>query len=519
MRDLRYTHRTIGDTEIYFVANKNPDFEQTLCSFRVQGRRPELWWPDTGRIERPAIYNETNGCIRVPIWFQPNGSVFVVFRKDEPVEPDRILSASRNGEPMLATRLNKTLPDAEEAADDNAEITNSFTMAVWAKPSVDIDLPVETNHGIGTDHKRNDALYPPPGHEVYGDEQQAGSGVSIGRNGVCVYEHSASYFAPILVCAAPITNWTHVAVVYRDGQPSLYLDGQLVREGKQSRHIVHPCVGVKHGRTVPPFHGALGRFKQYDRALTGSEIAALAKSMPVPPNPKSFPDFELSRAANGTLEALVWKPGDYEFNCADGRRVQVKVASVPEPFAIAGPWDVHFMPGRGAPDEVRFNKLISWSESSDPGVKYFSGTATYTKTFDAPADLTSGKCRVILDLGRVDVMAEVKLNGHDLGILWKPPFVVDVTGALKPGGNHLEVKVVNLWINRMIGDEQLPEDSDRNANGTLKQWPQWLLDGKRSPTGRYTFTSWRLWKKDDSLVASGLLGPVKLRAAAMVHPN
>ncbi len=107
-------------------------------------------------------------------------------------------------------------------------------------------------------------------------------------------------------------------------------------------------------------------------------------------------------------------------------------------------------------------------------------------------------------------MAQVKLNGRELGILWKPPYRIEVTDALKPGDNALELRVVNLWINRQIGDEQLPEDSDRNPNGTLKSWPAWLAEGKPSPTGRYTFTSWRLWKKNDPLVESGLLGPVTL---------
>jgi len=69
---------------------------------------------------------------------------------------------------------------------------------------------------------------------------------------------------------------------------------------------------------------------------------------------------------------------------------------------------------------------------------------------------------------------------------------------------------VNLWPNRLIGDEQLPEDSERNPDGTLKQWPQWVLDGKPSPSGRFTFTSWRLWKKNDALLESGLIGPVQL---------
>ena len=114
-------------------------------------------------------------------------------------------------------------------------------------------------------------------------------------------------------------------------------------------------------------------------------------------------------------------------------------------------------------------------------------------------------------------MADVKLNGKDLGILWKPPYRVDVTEALRAGDNALEIAVTNLWINRMIGDEELPEDSDRNPDGTLKAWPQWVQEGKPSPTGRFTFTSWRLWKKGEPLVESGLIGPVTLRVAALAN--
>ena len=79
-----------------------------------------------------------------------------------------------------------------------------------------------------------------------------------------------------------------------------------------------------------------------------------------------------------------------------------------------------------------------------------------------------------------------------MGILWKRPYRIEITDALKVGENTLEIKVTNLWINRMIGDEHLPEDSERNRAGTLKAWPEWLQDGKPSPTGRYTITTWRL---------------------------
>ena len=168
---------------------------------------------------------------------------------------------------------------------------------------------------------------------------------------------------------------------------------------------------------------------------------------------------------------------------------------------------------------MTLNELVSWSDHADQGVRFFSGSATYRKSFDFTLSPQTGPTltpRVWLDLGNVAVMAAVILNGKDLGILWKPPYRVDITAAVKNGTNELQVRVVNLPINRMIGDETLPDDSERNPNGTLKKWPQWLLDGKPSPTGRFTFASWRLWKKDSPLQPSGLLGPVTLRTAAVV---
>ena len=106
------------------------------------------------------------------------------------------------------------------------------------------------------------------------------------------------------------------------------------------------------------------------------------------------------------------------------------------------------------------------------------------------------------------------MNGLSLGTLWKPSFGVDATSAVRPGINSLEIKVTNLWVNRLIGDEQLPPDWDwANPDGLdcgLATWPQWLLNGRPSPTGRITFTSWHHWGKDDPLKESGLLGPVQL---------
>ncbi len=226
---------------------------------------------------------------------------------------------------------------------------------------------------------------------------------------------------------------------------------------------------------------------------------------------------QVQGGAKGRLWLQAWQPGQYEVKTASGRTLQGKTSTMPQPQEITGSWDLRFPPNAGAPTQVTLEKLISWSEHSDPGVKYFSGTATYTKTINVPREMLGKNRRLYLDLGTVQMMAQMKLNSKALGILWKAPYRVDITDAAKAGKNTLEVEVTNLWVNRMIGDETMPEDSSRNPNGTLKEWPQWVKEGKPSPTGRYTFTSWRLWKAGDPPQPSGLIGPVTLRTVERVN--
>lgn len=509
---LRYIHKRLGETEVYFVANKTAEPVDAVCAFRVTGRRPELWWPETGKIERPAAYDVASGVTRVPIRFAAAESVFVVFRPRNGVERDRVLAATLDGETVLDTAWR---PGDEPRADNNAGVTNSFTLAAWLKPAAETLLPAETNRGVvGFSAGRNDALFPPPGHEVYADPGHAGCGLAVGRNGIVVFEHGADCFAPVLVYPASLTNWTHVTVVYRQGLPELYVNGRFARQGLRGSQIVHPGTGVRHGRAVPPFQGQAGPFEQKDRAFSDTEVAHLYKTMPLPADWRPASDLVLARDHHGALQVLTSQPGAYELTFANRQIRRFNVAAPPAPITLAGPWQVSFDPKWGGPASVIFDQLEDWAKRPEDGIRFYSGAATYRKTFVyQPEPAAGGRTQVYLDLGQVAVMAEVKLNGRDLGILWKPPFRVEVTDALKAGENQLEVKVVNLWINRQIGDEFLPEDSDRNANGTLKSWPPWLQEGKPSPTGRYTFTSWRLWKKTDPPVTSGLLGPVTLQTA------
>jgi hypothetical protein len=351
-KSLRYIHRNEAGKDIYFVANKLPQAEQAVCEFRVQGKRPEFWCPDTGRIERPAVYEEADGVVRLPISFEQVGSMFVIFRDKAAPASERIISVARDGKEVLSTAWK-----ADQAATEKSPLP----------------LPVED------------------------------------------------------------------------------------------------------------------------------------------------PGVKLTVAPGNRLEVQAAQPGKFTLKYGDGATKQIEIGKTSPAIELNSDWDVSFDPKEGAPEKVKFDKLISWSEHANEGIKYYSGTAAYTKTFTVPAEQIAKDLVFMLDLGKVEVMAEVKLNGKDLGILWKPPYRVEVTEAIQPGENKLEVKVVNLPINRQIGDEFLPEDSDRNPDGTLKSWPKWLLEGKQSPTGRKTFTSWRLWHTNDPLFPSGMIGPVKIISNSCVE--
>ena len=173
---------------------------------------------------------------------------------------------------------------------------------------------------------------------------------------------------------------------------------------------------------------------------------------------------------------------------------------------LEGSWQVSFDPQWGGPEKVTFNKLTDWSENKNEGIRYYSGIATYAKTFDVSEQLLQAKnADIYLDLGVVKNMARVKLNGKDLGIVWTSPWRLKITGAVQAKNNKLEIQVANLWGNRLIGDAQLPDDGVKNG-----QWPDWLLENKPRTSGRYTFTPRHFYDKNAPLQSSGLLGPVTL---------
>ncbi len=172
---------------------------------------------------------------------------------------------------------------------------------------------------------------------------------------------------------------------------------------------------------------------------------------------------------------------------------------------VNGPWEVRFDPKWGGPEKVVFRELEDWTTRSERGIKYYSGIAVYRTTFT----IAEGICRELgkgrrfsLDLGKVHDLASVRVNGKDAGTAWCAPWRCDISHAVKPGTNSLEIRVANRWSNRMLGDRTPPD-----ANARTVKWPEGFLDGKSYKTGRYTFAT---IKGPGRLLPSGLIGPVTI---------
>ncbi|WP_041615994.1 glycosyl hydrolase [Spirosoma linguale] len=512
---VTYIHRRIGKTQVYFLANQRRTPEELVCTFRVDGMQPELWDAATGKQTPLTLYSAANGQTQVPVQLDPAGSAFIVFRAA--AKPKQLQSVS-NGSGVVLT--NK--PFSAPARKLYKDVSNNFTISLWAKPELNIMLStsgfLDTVKNSWTDFY---ALYPPAGTDLYG-EGHAACGLAIGRNGVAVWERTTGN--PVFKLAAPteLSGWSHIALVYSDGIPAVYVNGKLIQRGKAAGSIVHPGLGQAYLSDGASFYnGDLSEPQLVAGAITEDRIRQLATE----PRPKPVDMPAVQLATNGIPGLRFWQNGRYTLQYSDGRKMPVTVSGIAQPMELTGPWQVSFPPNLGAPAQITLPKLMSLSSHEQDGVKYFSGIASYSKSFTvAPGSLGKGK-KLMLDLGRVEVLAGVRVNGTELGVFWKRPFLVDITDAVKPGVNTLEIAVTNLWPNRLIGDEQLP-DPDKFTpgggangiaslnNGAIVELPAWYKEGKPKPAdGRVTFTTWKHYKKDSPLLDSGLIGPVMLKVA------
>ncbi|HSA26531.1 MAG TPA: glycosyl hydrolase [Phycisphaerae bacterium] len=404
-------HRRIGAVDAYFVAWFGRSVAEHTCFFRSEGRRPELWHPETGQVEAAPIWRAVPGGVEVVLRFEPAGSVFVVF--------------------------------AEQAA--GADSIAGVKADVRSEPKVAGPRIVKAEYGVLNDPSKTRDVTQLVADAVAGGGEVRAENDALG------------------------------------GDPA-YMVVKALR-------VTHVDGGRERTVTIPEH-----------------EVFVAGAALPTPP-----PIWQVWTEA-GRANLLAWQSGKYVVTTASGARKEI-AAEVPLPVAVAGPWEVRFPAGWDAPETATFDKLISWTDHAAFGIRYFSGTVTYTKTLTVPADLLGAGRRLILDLGVVREVAQVRLNGKDLPVMWWPPFRADVTGLVKAGANALEVRVTNLWVNRLVGDEQLPDDIGWQGE-TMSKWPEWLIRGTPRPEPRRkTFTTWHHNTKDTPLLPSGLLGPVMLRPA------
>jgi hypothetical protein len=438
---IHFIHRTVNDEEVYFVTNHRRRKEMITATFRVSGLVPEMWNAETGETNIPIAFREKNGMTSVTLKLQPSGSIFIVFRK---VEANEVLNMD------MEWILPREVPEFN---------TNTFSISLWAKP--------ETFAAVG----RGYLLYPMSGEKKFG-KGHAYVGLSMGQNTVRVHERESGN-QTVLEYSMPVEGWTHIALVYNEGIPTLYLNGEKVVKGKKSAYITHPALALPAAEEqyIGSFEGDMSPINYKVWALNHEEI-------------------------NG------------EF------RIGLPAPKVPEGMTvhkiINNGWKVQFPEWSRAPAEIVLPILTSLHKHEDFNVKHFSGTAIYRRNFNLSTKELKEKSIFYLDLGRVENMASVTLNGNKLGLLWKAPYRIDITDALIPGENQLVLEVTNLYPNRMICDEHLPDENDYDEYGRINRFPLWYTHQGERNGQRVLFSPWKYYTKDDPLLESGLLGPVRI---------
>lgn len=262
-------------------------------------------------------------------------------------------------------------------------------------------------------------------------------------------------------------------------------------DGSMKQQLVYKNVegGTRLPLALPP-GGSV--FIVFDKAQVSGSFASLVRKGDK--NKTSLPVERVVALKDHTASIHCWQNGQYLLTDNKGRTELLDVHDLPAPLELDGGWRVEFDPEWGAPAEVQLPELISWTEHSDEGVRYYSGTGTYHRTMEVPASWLDSGRRVHLDLGDVREMAEIYVNGQSAGVVWKPPFRADITAFLQPGVNVLKIEVMNLWINRLSGDMNLPQE-ERFTRTNISS------DGG----------GWRLVPREPWYAKpAGLLGPVRL---------
>lgn len=440
---IHFIHRSVDGDDVYFISNHRRRAEKITATFRVAGKTPVLWNAETGETGLPVAFKQDGNRTKVSFILQESGSTFIVFRNK--ANPDKVTEPF--GEVLPQASMKHPLYDI-------------FTVSMWAKP--------ETFAASG----RGFLLFPDKGEERYG-LGHAVVGIAMGQNGVRIYER-ASRNTVVLESDVPIAGWTHVALVYAHGVPTLFLNGKKITVGKKSAFICSPAydVSMVEEQYIASFEGDQTKTNYTKEAWTEQEVMTeWKKGIPAPILP---PNYKILKELNTD-------------------------------------WNILFPAVSKAPAEILLDTLCSLHKHNDFNVKHFSGKATYFKTFTMKKKELKKCSKVLLDLGRVENIAEITVNGEKPVLVWKAPYSLDITSLVKEGENSLMIEVTNLYPNRMIGDEHLPEKYKYDEYGRIVELPSWYVKQQEDcDRERVLFLPWKYYKKSDPLLESGLLGPVRI---------
>ena len=512
---LNWIHRRVttngweGTADIYFVANPESWPVSATVTFRATGR-PELWMPETGDVLAAPAWKRNGETTTVLLPLRATESVFVVFANGPAAD------GAENTEAIEAiARDGKTLFDPDQQNIHINVLRANYGVAGDAGEMRDATEAVRAMIAAGRTEISVPSVLAAVGDPKYGTVKT----LSIDYEMDGIVGSVSATDGGVVRLVGPVPPTRVVKATYGPaGDAARTVDvAELIQKMVDAGELRFPVTDIASRRGDPAHLVVKTLTITYERdGLNYTWTGEDGRMVDLRFASGAIIPFRLPEgvvlAAPGIRDS-----GEYVFRFADGRQFTQNV-TVPAPMSINGPWSVAF-PAK----ELAMEKLTSWSESDDPDVRHFSGTATYRTTFTVPAEMLvavkAGNARILLDPGRVGVIAEVSLNRSSPRTLWMSDPVMDVTESLLVGENRLEIRVTNLWVNRLIGDAALPDCPERRADGMLSAWPEWLLKGEPDPTGRQTFCMWNLWSKDEPLVASGLLGPVRLECVVFPKPG
>ncbi|MGB5419249.1 glycosyl hydrolase, partial [Algibacter sp.] len=503
--DLSFIHRKTASADIYFIANAKKEARDIKVNFRVSGKQPELWNAEKGTSKEVVVFQENgDGTTTVSLQLGIEEAVFVIFKKPSntnhlvantiEVEQTKAVPLS-NLEIIKAeygTFLQEGLVDITDAV--SKEINNGKLDFKMSRAFCDCDPAMGYKKEFRMEYQIGDTK-----KQVYAEEREHIT-IDAGNKNLKVLKAVFGKFKaetkgiPENYKTFDVTNKIKNFVasnIYNVVVSNELINNQIPEGNKTTLKITYKTDGKERTLFIPK-----------------GQVLDLSKD-------KTKPTLVY---ADDVINWITPNTGKITYTNVSGETKTAEVKSIPEAIDLSSSWEVTFPHKIENPEIVKFNELISWSNHKDESIQHFSGTASYKKEVIISDELLKSDKSLELDLGSVAVIAEVFVNGKNVATLWKAPFRTTIDNFVTKGKNTIEVKVTNLWPNKLIGDESLPLDYERKGNKIVKL-PDWLLNNTERPSKRTTFSSWKHWSKEDTLLTSGLLGPVKLRVSKVIPLN